>query len=219
MLPRDEKLVLRHLLHEKKEAREDLDLRGLESRHSDTKMLVEGRDSAYINAERQIGTVVTCDQFLRRCRKLIPNLNYKVFSVPPEFVVEEAHMLWRSFGYEAHIACWFYRGENQDVGTPGNFPIMFEWCLGRAIFEKLPPPKDVVEISDVEGSQTHSNDVMLPGEEIARGWRTVLIRFVRDLKWVSAESVEREFPIKKGPQRASWKVHLGLQHNDGSVII
>ncbi len=126
------------------------------------------------NLERQSGHALSANAFMEKLRKLNPDL------------VLEPHPN-RHLPLHADKACLYL--------VLGGQKVFLMACEGTVM-----PEWSVMEVQEVRDLWGRKHQV--PGREIKRGWRTILIRLLQK-GLLTLEAVEREFG---SGDRASWKV-------------
>jgi hypothetical protein len=128
--------------------------------------------------EKQEGRRMTTLEFMRRLRKINPDL----ISVPHPNKPDKCGLYLSIGNHHEYL-----------------FPMENDWMPEWSIFDTrtVRQPYDKPE--------GYWPTVDIPGQEIKRGWRTVLIRLVQQ-QIVTLEEVEREFGAGN---RESWKVLTG----------
>jgi len=146
--------------------------------------LVERKHESVANAERQRGKGMTATVFMAKLRTINSNL------------VMEPHP-HREFKINADKACIYLllpNGKKEFVIVCEN-DFMPEWSVMDTISVRRPDGK-------VEGMW---KTVQVPGHEVKRGWRTVLVRLIHK-GLVSLSEVERVFGVG---DRETWRVLTG----------
>lgn len=154
--------------------------------------LVENKHKSVANAERQEGKRLPATEFMRRLRKINPN------------IIMEPHPN-RHLPLHKDKACLYLLMPDGSKGflmtVEGDY--MPEWSLMSIKTVRVPDGR-------VEGFWREQK---IPGREIKRGWRTVLLRLLH-MGLVNITDVEREF----GPTtRESWNVLAGKR--SGRLLI
>ncbi len=149
-----------------------------EGRHAP---LVENKSTSIANRDRQMGRAMTTTQFTELLRRLSRDL--VVLPHPRNETKSCIYLMLPDNKKEFIVVC--------EAG------LMPEWSIMGTLEVRVPD-------TTIHGMWKKTK---VPGQEILRGWRTVLIYLIRK-KLVSLEAVERLF----GPcDRQSWCIFTGKQ--------
>lgn len=187
--------------HELEELNDKLRILG-EDRTRDARSLRGARHDA-TDAEQQEGRALTTEAFAKRLGKIVPNLH--VFRHP----------------YHENKACFGVTLAGKDILhiSTTEFPRIPEWSVFEVQKEWFPAisPKKLYSRDGVP-IEHFTPDIPVRVEreagvfEVARGWRTVLARFISQ-GFASLELVEKEFGVG---DRASWASTLKLAKYDAA---
>jgi hypothetical protein len=168
------------------------------------------------NAEYQIGKGMQSDLFVKRLRKLNPSLEFFVYPLnrtKQACAIKEQDGNYRFIialenGFTPERSIMEKRVELIDdfsVGTPGNPVVERADVMAQAHWV---PANNAFGGSWAFEDKTKGlgwKAVEIPGKEITRGWRTVLLRLIEG-GYLTVTAVEKEFGADNTP---AWQGHTG----------